>query len=120
LHGVVDAVLGAWKIEGWAHDPDHPDLPVLLEVCLDDRVIGTVLACDAREDLAQAGIGRGRCAFFFNSPERLKPELLGTLRIRRVDDHAELPMTDDCLARIEEIRREASGQPRRKGIRLVA
>ena len=92
LQGSIDRIDGAWRVQGWAHDPAHPDLPVLLEVELDGQVIGTVAACEQRDDLAQAGFARGRCAFTFTSPVRLRPERLHSLRIRRAADGASLPL----------------------------
>jgi hypothetical protein len=89
-----------WKVEGWAHDVDYPELPVLLEVLLGDRVIGTVLACDYRWDLAKAGLGQGRSGFSFSSPTRIRPEALDTLIVRRAADRAEILMTDDCRAKM--------------------
>ncbi len=101
LVGSIDRVDGAWRVHGWAHDPAHPDLPVLLEVELDGRVIGTVAACEERADLAAAGFGRGRCAFTFTSPVRLQPELLHSLRVRRVADGTPLAMDPRCAAEID-------------------
>jgi hypothetical protein len=100
LRGSIDQVVGPWKIEGWAQDRDQPELPVLLEVLLGSEVIGTVLACDYRSDLAAAGIGRGRCSFVFRSPVRLRPEETGALRLRRASDRNEIRMSDNCLAAI--------------------
>jgi hypothetical protein len=37
-------VRGEWKLDGWAHDEAHPELPVLLEILLEGKVIGTALA----------------------------------------------------------------------------
>ncbi len=118
LRGAVDAVHGAWKMSGWAQDPDNPDLPVLLEIRLGGRVIGTILARTHRPDLEKAGIGRGNCAFFFTSPERLRPELLDTLSIRRAADGTELFKTPACLEKIAVLKGEAT-DTREAGIRLV-
>ncbi len=115
LSGSVDRIDGAWRVQGWAHDAAHPDLPVLLEVELDGRVIGTVAACEPRADLAQAGFGRGRCAFTFTSPVRLRPELLASLRVRRAADGAELAMDPRCQAALP-----ADPAAKRAGLRLVA
>jgi hypothetical protein len=38
-------------------------MPVLLDVWLHDRLLGRVVACEFRGDLADAGIGRGYCSF---------------------------------------------------------
>lgn len=97
LRGSIDKVTGPWKIEGWAQDRDQPELPVLLEVLLGSEVVGTVLACDYRADLAAAGIGRGQCSFVFRSPVRLRPE---AIRVRRVCDQSEIRITENCLAAI--------------------
>ena len=115
LSGSIDRIDGAWRVQGWAHDAAHPDLPVLLEVELDGRVVGTVAACEPRGDLAQAGFGRGRCAFTFTSPVRLRPELLASLRVRREADGAPLAMDPRCQAALP-----AEPAAKRAGLRLVA
>jgi hypothetical protein len=114
LKGSIDRILGDWKIEGWAQTPDHPELPVLLEVLLADRVIGSVLACHHRRDLQTAGIGQGRCSFVFTSPVRLRPEAIAILRIRRAADGAEIRMSTDCRDRIAGVAAPA------EALRLVA
>ena len=116
LRGYIDRIEAPWAIIGWATDTDHPELPVLLEVLLEDQVIGTVLACDHRADLAEAGIAQGRCAFFMKSPVRLRPESLATLRVRRASDKSELLVTSDCAAAIEAV----GEPPRAVGLRLIA
>jgi autotransporter passenger strand-loop-strand repeat protein len=98
LKGFVDRVTGEWKIEGWAQDTDHPELPVLLEVLLEGRVIGTVLACDFRADLLKAKLGQGRCSFVFESPIKLRPDRLASLQVRRVSDKAGLPISSAMRA----------------------
>jgi hypothetical protein len=124
LQGWIDRIVGPWqisgwgKIAGWTQDTAHPELPVLLEVWLEDRLIGTVLACNFRVDLLAAGIGQGQAAFSFATPVKLRPEVLDTLRIRRAADGAELMMTGAFKAEIAEVR-----APRLLGsppLRLVA
>jgi hypothetical protein len=88
LMGFIDRVRGEWKLEGWAHDASHPELPVLLEILLEGRVLGTVLACDYREDLFTAGYGQGCCSFTFISPIKLRGAMLATLEVRRAVDGA--------------------------------
>ena len=100
LRGSIDLVQAPWTINGWAQDSLHPELPVLLEILADGKVIGTTLACDYRADLDKAKIGGGRCAFFLTSPVRLHPEMLSTVQIRRASDHAPLRMSDDCAGRL--------------------
>jgi hypothetical protein len=93
LRGNVDAIREEWKLDGWAQDMEHPELPVLLEILLGDDVIGTVLACDFRDDLLKAGIGQGRCSFVFRSPIKLRRELAPTLQVRRLSDGTPLPVS---------------------------
>ena len=102
LSGCIDLIPNSWKVEGWAHDASYPDLPVLLEVLLHDEPIGTVLACDHRGDLEQAGIGRGRCAFAFSSPVRLPADAMHEIRVRRLSDGAEIAMSEICHAQIDQ------------------
>jgi hypothetical protein len=97
LRGVVDQVRREWRLEGWAQDISHPELPVLLEILLAGSLIGTVLACDFRPDLLAAGIGQGRCSFVFTSPVRLRPELWPTLEVRRAVDGAKLMVSQAIL-----------------------
>jgi Hint domain len=97
LRGYIDCVRGEWKVDGWAHDSEHPELPVLLEILLEGQVIGTVLACDFREDLLKAGFGQGRCSFTFISPIKLRPVLLATLQVRRATDGALVPVSESIL-----------------------
>jgi hypothetical protein len=115
LHGFIDRVAAPWTIAGWAHDADHPELPVLLELVVQNRMIGTVLACDFRDDLAQAGFGRGRCAFSVTSPVRLTPESAASVRLRRAADHVGIEMTPECMDAIAAARQPAEA-PR---LRLV-
>ena len=100
LRGFIDWTETPWRIHGWAQDRDHPDLPVLLEILLDQQVIGTVLACDLRADLVAAKIGRGRCGFLFHSPVRITPAEIHDLRVQRASDKTEIPMSQACAARI--------------------
>ncbi len=97
LRGYIDRVRGDWKLDGWAHDESHPELPVLLEILLEGRVIGTVLACDFREDLLAAGFGQGRCSFTFISPIKLRAPMLSTLQVRRAVDGAPVAVSRGIL-----------------------
>jgi hypothetical protein len=98
INGYID-IIAPNEICGWAIDHAHPDLPVLLEIWLDDRVLASVLACDYRDDLAASGLGRGRCAFRFEPVDALLSDDLPRLRV--VAPHqAELNMTDTCRATV--------------------
>jgi hypothetical protein len=99
FEGWIDDV-NDWRVDGWALDHDHPELPVMLEVLIGERIIGTVLACDARADLAAAGIGNGNRAFFHASPVRIPVKSWADLRVRRACDGMLLQMTPACRERI--------------------
>jgi hypothetical protein len=99
FEGYIDSV-AEWRIEGWALDHDYPELPILLEILLGERVIGTVLACDYRADLLEAGISNGNRAFFHASPVRIPIESWADLRVRRACDGTLLQMTPACRERI--------------------
>ncbi|MEO6839708.1 MAG: Hint domain-containing protein, partial [Bradyrhizobium sp.] len=67
LRGYVDLV-SARNMSGWAQDPDHPEVPVCLDIYAGGRLIGQTLANRYREDLQQAGLGSGRHGFDFTPP----------------------------------------------------
>jgi hypothetical protein len=85
VEGFIDHV-SANRIEGWALDQNHPDLPMTLDILWRGRILGSILACDGRDDLAAAGKGRGRCAFFFTPSEPLPPESWAEIELRRGND----------------------------------
>jgi hypothetical protein len=74
------------------------ELSTALQASVDgaDRLLGTVLACDHRGDLLDAGKNNGNCAFIYHLPLRL-PE--GELRIVRVADGTPLQVSDHCQAK---------------------
>jgi hypothetical protein len=103
LAGVEPGALRGWidhanagTLEGWAQDIDHPELPVPLEVVIEGRVAGTVLACGYRDDLEKAGLGRGRCQFSFALPVKISRKIRRTIRVRRAIDGAEIHMSEAC------------------------
>jgi hypothetical protein len=97
LHGYIDNIANA-TIRGWAWDESNPHLPVQLEILLRNQLIGRILACDYRADLAAAGYGHGRCSFEFSSPLGLPRNAARSLRIRRAQDRAEIFCSDSFRA----------------------
>jgi hypothetical protein len=91
LCGYVDEISATGLIRGWAWDKDNPELPVLLEILVHGRVIGTVLACDYRSDLQAAGYGQGDCGFSFFFPLGLPPG--HSVQVLRAADAAPLLLT---------------------------
>jgi len=90
LQGHLDWV--DWRnFGGWALNPDDIDVPVWLEVQVDDRKPIRFLANMMRPDLADAGIGTGRYGFQLHFPKPLNPRKPHSVAIRRVSDGAELP-----------------------------
>lgn len=62
IRGYVDGIIGN-HVVGWAHDPDHPDDRLELELELAEAPLGCCVADLDREDLRRAGIGDGRHGF---------------------------------------------------------
>jgi len=100
LRGYIDTVEAPWTINGWAQDSAYPELPVLLEIVLDGRVVGTALACTGRADLKEAGIGQGRAAFNFTMPFPLDADGAAQICVRRFSDGAALAMSQECFAQL--------------------
>jgi hypothetical protein len=99
LRGWVDTIEPG-RITGWAQDMAYPDMPVLLDLWLDDQRLGQVLACDHRGDLEAAGIGRGYCSFSFTPSITIPFASARHLTICRSADGAALAMTDALQARL--------------------
>ncbi len=87
LLGWVERVADG-QVQGWAVDTAQPELPVLLEVLCGAQVLGTILACDPRQDLRAAGHGQGHCSFSFAGPQGLT---VGSITVRRAADGAAVP-----------------------------
>ena len=99
LRGYIDEITGSGLIRGWAWDEANPELPVLLEIVAGGRVVGTVLACDPRSDLKEAGFALGNCAFHYTSPFGLPIGAAQGVKLRRAQDHAEIRMGQHSLAK---------------------
>ncbi len=85
LEGHLDLVRHD-RIEGWARDPERPDVPVALLVLADGAEIGRVVADRYRPDLVTAGIGDGCHAFELVVPGGLAAAWQHTIEVRRADD----------------------------------
>jgi hypothetical protein len=91
LRGAID-ILRPDRIEGWAQDEAHPELPVTLMIFDGGTLLGMALACDYRSDLAAAGIGSGHCHFRFDLAQPPR----NAIRVFRGGDGAEIFATQDC------------------------
>lgn len=77
-------------VSGWAYDPDRLDVPLPLEVVVDDTPRVICIADLRRPDLEMAGVGTGTCAFdirFVNPLPVTRPALI---EIRRATDGLQL------------------------------
>jgi Hint domain len=72
-------------VAGWAFAGVEAG-PVALSVVVNGAVIGQVVADRYRPDLAAAGIGDGRHAFFFRLPKGLPLDISHTIEVRRAFD----------------------------------
>jgi hypothetical protein len=94
LRGYIDILSPDGRVEGWAQDVLHPELPVWLDILSDGRHIASMLSCQMRADLRTAGIGSGKHAFMVKmaacDPARIE--------IRRAVDGARLELTEAAQA----------------------
>jgi acyl-coenzyme A synthetase/AMP-(fatty) acid ligase/acyl carrier protein/thioesterase domain-containing protein len=70
LRGFVDHASPS-RIAGWAQFISDPEAPVCLDISIDGRIVGQVLANRYRPDLERAGLGSGRHSFEFTPPSGL-------------------------------------------------
>lgn len=75
---------------GWAHDTEHPDEPVALELVDNGEVVMRLLADQYREDLEAVGRG-GRCSFKVTVPKGWSAGIEHVIGVRRAADGIDLP-----------------------------
>lgn len=94
LDGAV-ALDAQQRLSGWAVDRAAPEVPVLLEILMDDLTVGFALADELRPDLAMAGLGAGACGFALSLAPRLgnRAPSGALLRVYVVGTGASLPGT---------------------------
>ncbi len=98
LTGCIDEVSASGLVRGWARDERHPDLPVLLQISLAERLIGFVLAHNLRADLKEAGYGSGLCGFSFTASHGLTKAQMREIRVSSTSTGAEIFMTALCMS----------------------
>lgn len=69
-------------IEGWAIDEERPTAKLAFDVLVHDQMVGRFVADGFRQDLKDAEIGDGECAFSFPMPQFFGKQDLPNLRIR--------------------------------------
>lgn len=62
LQGCID-IITADRIDGWAQNPERPEIAVCLDVVIGSTVVEQILANRHRADLQHAGFGSGRHGF---------------------------------------------------------
>lgn len=67
ITGNLDDVNGT-IIRGWAFDRNRPDVPVSVDLFIDACFQNRVNADQFRQDLKDANLGQGKCAFYFPTP----------------------------------------------------
>lgn len=86
IRGSIDRI-DELAIEGWAIDDDHVTSKLAFDVLVNDRMIGRFIADGFRQDLKDAEIGDGECAFSFQMPQFFGKQDLPNLRIRFADSN---------------------------------
>jgi membrane protein involved in D-alanine export len=64
--------LSCQEISGYVWYRKTPNTPVVLDISMDGHSIGRVTANDLREDLADLGMGNGRCGFHLALPASVR------------------------------------------------
>ncbi len=97
LDGFVDHV--DWHgMRGWAMDRATPDEPLWLEVLIDELAPVAFLANMRRQDLVDAGFGRGTYAFELRFPQKLDPLVAHRVEVRCKRSGRALPNSPTHLA----------------------
>ncbi|TCZ56590.1 hypothetical protein [Roseicella aquatilis] len=92
IRGSIDELtpLGA---SGWSYD-DLAMEPLLVQALLDGAVIGETIADLNRPDLADAGLGDGRCGFRIDFAGAIDPAQLAFITVKPAGGDVELPRTN--------------------------
>ncbi len=69
LHGSLD-VCDERGIGGWIIDPEQPELALQIDILIDYEFVTRITANIFRQDLVDANIGKGCCAFYMPMPEK--------------------------------------------------
>jgi hypothetical protein len=79
-------------IAGWVMIPDANEIKLRLEFLLDEKVIGRSLADQFRQDLKDANLGDGHCAFSFPTPAYISIHEINRIIIRLENSSVILPV----------------------------
>jgi hypothetical protein len=95
LRGYVDQA-GPTICSGWVQDVCAPEAPVCLDITVDGRTIGRVLANEYRADLYAAGLGSGYHGFALHLPAGIA----GRVDAVRTADRSVLTWTENAAAQV--------------------
>ncbi|MCW3473866.1 hypothetical protein [Limobrevibacterium gyesilva] len=73
---------GPELVEGWIFWHREPARKLELQVFMDNQLVGACMADLFRQDLRDAGLGDGHCAFSFRIPEGTTIRDFGSTRLR--------------------------------------
>ncbi|WP_323011165.1 glycoside hydrolase family 99-like domain-containing protein [Paracoccus sp. (in: a-proteobacteria)] len=113
VEGNVDRITRR-EASGWIWCPSLPDLPLVVEARLDDRVIGRALANKMRADLIPWGKGTGEYGFHLQFYETLFEDRIPTFHILEEKD-TDLPadLTIPPLSKTEQLALKGGGDSTR-------
>lgn len=80
-------------IEGWITAPDDFDQKIRLEFLLGGKVVGHCVADQFRQDLKDASLGDGYCAFTIPTPAFLSKGEIGRIVVRLENSDVVLPVS---------------------------
>ncbi|WP_149539758.1 phytanoyl-CoA dioxygenase family protein [Siccirubricoccus phaeus] len=86
IRGSIDR-LDELLLEGWVLNDDHPESKLAFDVLVNDKVIGRFVADLFRQDLKDADIADGECAFSFQMPQFFGQQDLANLKLRFADSN---------------------------------
>lgn len=70
FQGHIDCIDTEWRLCGWAYDPSGGE-PLKVELVENETVIASAQATEFRQDILDAGLGEGKCAFYIQIPSDL-------------------------------------------------
>lgn len=110
--GWLEMVSDNGVVKGWAWYPDHPADRVELEILVDGKIAGTVLAAQPRQDVLDAGFGDGKYGFSWPLPFALlvQPHTMTIMARDKQSGHAlgealtfRQTFANDAIRRISEM-----------------
>ncbi len=85
------------QISGWVWDREKGDVPLHVDIYLDDAYVGRVLADQFSEDLKNRGMGQGKHAFTFKIPPYIRDGRSHTIEAKVVETGRTLQPTPQSI-----------------------